>query len=260
MKTPRIASLSLAVLLAIASLPAESGTVAGFGGSTEITQLANNVQLGLSYIEQVDIALNSARQYKLMLDQLKKNPAGFSRSMLGGTLEEHLANTEATIEIIDQLTSLRESTKGVMDEMQRALFAIQDLEGQGIVVTPSEYYDAMVSFANERGGEYERRIMNYRRNAEQARKDVEAVNKIVNGSEKITTQIQGLETIASSNAVIASLLLRQIEMATAAHSDEANDRSMRAEAERLRWKMIQEQDRRWAEAMEKQFGYRKAGE
>lgn len=54
------------------SFEAVAGTVAGFGGSTEITQIANNVQLAGSYVEQAQQTVTQMNQYAAMLKNLQQ--------------------------------------------------------------------------------------------------------------------------------------------------------------------------------------------
>jgi len=65
-----------AVLAAMAAQPAQAGSVAGTGGSTEVTQLMNNVQLAKSYAQQVLSYENQLMQYATMIQNLKNNPLG----------------------------------------------------------------------------------------------------------------------------------------------------------------------------------------
>ena len=216
MKTHRKATLALSISLAAAfvAVPISAGTVAGFGGSTEITQIANNVELGLSYVEQVETALNSARQYKLMLDQLKKNPADFAKGMLGGALDEHLSRADDVSRLVDSLDSLNQRTRAITGEWSRAQYALDDLGARGIEIPPAQYYRGLAELARERGGEHARRFDAYRDNVSKAAEDVERVNAIVRGAQGMTTEIQGLENVVASNGVIANLLMAQIQLAS----------------------------------------------
>jgi type IV secretion system protein TrbJ len=51
-----------------------AGTVAGFGGATEFTQIANNVQLGASYAKQIQQYTAQALQLQAELKNLTSNP------------------------------------------------------------------------------------------------------------------------------------------------------------------------------------------
>lgn len=256
MKTLRKATLTLSIALAVASvaLPTSAGTVAGFGGSTEITQLANNVQLGMSYVEQVETALNSARQYKLMIDQVRRNPGDFAKGMLGGTLEEHLARADDTVALIDSLEGLSTRTRDITGEWMRAKDVLESLNSQGVAFPPDAYYDAMVQIAEERGGEHAQRVEAYKDNLLGAQQDVDRVNAIVAQSNGMTTQIQGLQNVVASNAVIASLLARQIQLTTTEQALDEQDRLDRARNEALQIEAARRNAARVREAMERDFG------
>lgn len=71
------------IVLAVASLcvdtQAVAGTVAGTGGATEVTQILNNIQLVLSYEQQVQAYLRQGLQLQNELKNLMRNPT----SLLG---------------------------------------------------------------------------------------------------------------------------------------------------------------------------------
>lgn len=54
----------------ISTVSAFAGSVAGTGGATEITQLANNTQLAMSYTEQAQQTIHQFNQYQAMLKNL----------------------------------------------------------------------------------------------------------------------------------------------------------------------------------------------
>lgn len=231
-----------------------AGSVAGFGGSTELTQLSNNIQLGMSYAEQVETALNSARQYKLMLDQIKRNPADFAKGMLGGTLEEHLGRADDTLALIDTLEGLNDRTRSITDEWQRAQFALEDLGSRGINIPPDSYYAAMQELAEQRGGEHRKRFEGFQENLEGAREDVERVNAIVAQSNGMTTEIQGLQNVVASNAVVANLLQRQIQMASGDGALASLTAEQKADLERTQIETIRRINARGVEEAERELG------
>ena len=63
MKKTIIAAI-VSASLALAAPPSFAGSVAGFGGSTEITQLANNIELVQSYLQQVQSYATQLQQYQ----------------------------------------------------------------------------------------------------------------------------------------------------------------------------------------------------
>lgn len=69
----------VAITLATATLApggaALAGSVAGFGGGTEVTQIMNNIELVQSNAQLLKTFQNHLQQYETMITNLKKNPA-----------------------------------------------------------------------------------------------------------------------------------------------------------------------------------------
>lgn len=63
-----------------------AGTVAGFGGGTEITQLMNNTQLVLQYEQQVQAYVRQGLQLQNELKNLIQNPASVMGVEVGGLI------------------------------------------------------------------------------------------------------------------------------------------------------------------------------
>lgn len=68
-------TIFLFILLCLFSIsPARAGTVAGFGGGTEYTQILNNVQLANSYTQMLTNYTTQLQQYQAQLQNLQRNP------------------------------------------------------------------------------------------------------------------------------------------------------------------------------------------
>lgn len=76
----------LALAVAVSCQAAMAGTVAGFGGGTEITQLMNNTQLILQYQQAVDSYLRQGLQLQNELKNLIQNPASLMGVEVGGLI------------------------------------------------------------------------------------------------------------------------------------------------------------------------------
>lgn len=76
----------LALVIATSGQIAMAGTVAGFGGGTEITQLMNNTQLILQYEQQVQAYLRQGLQLQNELKNLIQNPASLMGVEVGGLI------------------------------------------------------------------------------------------------------------------------------------------------------------------------------
>lgn len=81
----KVKLLSLALFLA-ASGSLTAGTVAGFGGGTEVTQIANNIQLVASYEQQVQAYLRQGLQLQNELKNLTQNPASLLGADVGNLI------------------------------------------------------------------------------------------------------------------------------------------------------------------------------
>lgn len=66
--------------------PVLAGSVAGFGGGTEITQIANNIQLVIQYEQQVMGYVRQGLQLQNELTNLTKNPASLLGADIGGLI------------------------------------------------------------------------------------------------------------------------------------------------------------------------------
>lgn len=84
--TKKLAAVALAVITCCASTPSLS-SVAGTGGSTEITQLMNNMELIYNGIDGAETALNTVRQYKKQLEQFQQTTKQFEQLGKGNFLK-----------------------------------------------------------------------------------------------------------------------------------------------------------------------------
>lgn len=68
------------------SMAGFAGSVAGTGGSTEVTQIANMVQLGTAYAQQVEQYVRQGLQLEAQMKNLMQNPAGLLNKDIGNTI------------------------------------------------------------------------------------------------------------------------------------------------------------------------------
>lgn len=77
----------LVLILAMSSpLPSYAGSVAGFGGSTEITQIMNNFQLASQYHEMLNQTMNQIRMVQAQISQYQtmiRNTTGMNLPIFG---------------------------------------------------------------------------------------------------------------------------------------------------------------------------------
>lgn len=81
------------ITVACSSSIALAGTVAGFGGSTELTQIMNNIQLVNSYQQQIQQFIRQGQQFEAQLRNMEKNPS----SVLAGDASALISNIGRTM-------------------------------------------------------------------------------------------------------------------------------------------------------------------
>lgn len=94
--------------LILSSGVAQAGSVAGFGGSTEITQIMNNIQLVSQYEKQVQQFITQGQQYEAQLRNLEKNPMSIRST-----------DTDALIQNISRQMSASQAMGGSLSQIDR---------------------------------------------------------------------------------------------------------------------------------------------
>lgn len=231
-------ALRIAILAALIASPslAVAGTVAGFGGATEITQLANNVQLAQAYTQQLQTALNSARQYQLMVEQLRRNPAGFAGRLTQPEIERHLRNADAATQMVTRLERLHRDQSFIYSSMDRAHGTIVLMNEQGHAITPEEYSRLAVRLAKEDRGIWRDQVTRLKEASARSEEDMRAVRAISDSADGMTTQIEGLSNIVKSQAImsrqmaeLSGLLREQMALEASERANEANERILAAQ-------------------------------
>lgn len=117
----------LLTALACAAVPLASyaGGGGGFAGATEVTQIANNTELVMSYVEQAQQTVHQFNQYQAMLQNLRRlNP-----SALLGTAAQKLWQDQGMNDTFKDL--YRISVNG-----QRIAYSLQSMDNQLRSVNP----------------------------------------------------------------------------------------------------------------------------
>ena len=80
--------LIIAISISAIIQSSHAGTVAGFGGSTEYTQIINMTQLILQYSKQIDQYVMQAQQYDAQLKNLMSNPNSTMSTAITGMIQQ----------------------------------------------------------------------------------------------------------------------------------------------------------------------------
>lgn len=81
-----IVASTIAIGLFCPPYSARAGSVGGTGGSTEVTQIANNVQLANQYAQQVEAYVRQGLQLEAEMRNLIQNPASLLGKDIGGII------------------------------------------------------------------------------------------------------------------------------------------------------------------------------
>jgi conjugal transfer/entry exclusion protein len=203
---------------------AQAGTIAGFGGATEITQLANFGQLVAQLLEQVAIVAQNVtaqvtRVETLMtqLQQLEQMPATL--------LNQAVAPWQAQLSYLQNMSS-------TVGSLQQAAARVSSLyngassEASNLGMTGTQYLTAFQNLAQTKGGLYQ----------QQYQQDIQALSDLTTRSQQlqslaaqapnISGTVQGLQLLNQQSNIVAaqalemtSLMRRQATEADNAQAD-----------------------------------------
>lgn len=249
----RLGVLSCAVALA---LGCGAPVIAGgpIGGSTEITQLMNNVQLMNSYAKQVKGVLTQVQQYKATLLALRQlSPARLAAMGLDS------AGISVGSDVIDSIQTLNELNTTISDldrsmdvlsyEGGIAIDTIERMRSRGISIGPNDYAELFGELSRERSDVYGARYERLNQAVINSQSDIERMNAIAATAPEIATNVEGFGALVQSNAVMVGQLgglrqtLAQNGIAANAAAKSADAQEARQKASKL---MLQQWTNGWS--------------
>lgn len=184
--------LAIAVGIAVAFGVAPSsfaGTVAGFGGATEITQLVNETLLTSQYGQDVLTAERALESVQALKQQLKQ----LDPSTLAGL-------SSSSLEQIQQLSSLDASLKSNYSASQAALGvmnqSIAQIRAQNI--TPDQYLQQRADLAATQGGQYAAEMQADQQKLADLQKQIADLRSASAAAGGVTSNIQGFQEMLQS--------------------------------------------------------------
>ena len=229
----RKAAIALISLFAAVSLNARAGSVAGTGGSTEITQLLNHVEL----ITQSSNTLNTVRNTLQSAMSLQQSLQQLDPSTL--------ANLSGLP--MDQLNQMM----GLYSQVNNTLQAYQYLQSQmqsfkdGVQYTgmsPMQYLKTQAYAAQRLGGAYQTIYQGEMSALQNANQQQTALQQSVAAIPGVTGQVQGLQQVLSLGAQQQAKnlqVLREMQLANTMASmkaqNDANDMQARATAAQTKY-------------------------
>jgi len=227
---------SIALSLAIVSLPARAGGGGLTGGATEATQLANNVELVASYAKHAESVMVQINQYMTMLQNLQQLPAAALRDALGTGVGELAGQMQQYLSLYQSVDRLRRSAQATSRMLDFHSNALESLNMSG-----EDYLNTMLTLS--RGGHEFYRGMHQDAlgTLQSLERDGADVQRLAAAIPGVTGNIQGLQLIAAGQAQVARQLvglqstLTQANAATALEGEEARKREEISKARMKAW-------------------------
>lgn len=162
----------------------------GAAGSSEVTQLLNYVQLLANAKQTLD-------QYRLMFKQVQ----GLSPAKLLEVLGPEAERYNSSLALYESLGRMQRTAETFQNQTERQIAEAQALSKDG-----TEYFQLRKRIAESKGGIYREQYKTELAVVEQAKSDGEDLGRQLDNAKSLTTQMEGLQSLAASNAkMVASI-------------------------------------------------------
>lgn len=207
---PAVKTIALALAIGVVANPAPVAATSVIG-STEPTQIANNIELVAQYIKQIQQYQTQIQQYQAQLKSLRQLDASKLEAMLkgmgGSTNAQSLERTyRETVAMNGRLQSLASNMEKLYREGKVAVDVIGQLRAMGKNISGGDYIGMMKKLGELQQEEYGERIKTINRAAEDARSDIKRVQQIAEQSKDIQTHVEGLQGLMQTNAIMSGQL------------------------------------------------------
>ena len=174
-------------------------------GATEPTQIANNILLGGSLIEEATTAaaavaakLTLAQQYLTMLQNIKNLPADMMAELSKPYKDQ-----------IKAFTDLQKSIKDVKNaaEETRAMFSSRGMDFKQSGKSLSDYLKFEVALAEKKGGIYKKRMDQDLAAMDTMKEKATALRRVAEKTASITGAVQGLQQLSNLASMQAGELI-----------------------------------------------------
>lgn len=207
------------------SVPAFAGG-AITGGATEWTQLANHAELVSSVGQQIQTVANTLQTAQQTMRMLQALPATVIGQLTGGL----------PIAKVQALATAYQTFSRASDAYQQAAQVLRQAqaEGQGLGLSPADYLKYRATLAQTAGGQYQQQYEDEIGKLQRLAQMSGDVQHQVAAVQGINSQVGGLQTIASQNLQVETLLggisssISQANAIAASQAKQAKDTEGRA--------------------------------
>lgn len=207
----RVAVIAAAITLSFGLGVPHQARASSIIGSIEPTQLANNIELIMAYVEQVQQTSNQIKQYQAQLKSLQQMDSRKLGDMLlgvGGELagEDVMRRVEQVRELDGRLRSLSDNMTSIAREGRVAVDVVEELRSVGVQISGEDYLGAMRALANIKQDTYAERMKRLDGAMKDAQSDIQRVNQIAAMAPQIETHVEGFGALVQTNAIMSSQL------------------------------------------------------
>lgn len=191
----KLAVMTGAVLLGL-SLQVNAGTLTG--GATEWTQIANNIQLVQSYMQQVQAARNTLDSARALQQQLKQLDPGTLNQLTSGSITQ-----------VQQLAQLDRVLESNAQSSQRAIDVLRNAmaQGQAQGVAPAQYLQARVALAQSGSDVAQKNLASDQRALQDLQNQVAELRRSADSAQGVTSELNGFQQmLAAGNRTEAQLV------------------------------------------------------
>lgn len=206
--TRHVMSAFVVAVLAVGGGGAHAGSVAGFGGSTEITQIMNNLELVKQVMQEAETVRNTLQSAMY----LKKSLQQMDPRELARMLQRPLDEVRAMASMHDQLGGLIDSERDLFKRMGRFKDGAQSQN-----MTPSEYLKALSEQAAAGGEVYEKSLDADQKRIKDVQSRIDSIQATADSVPTVTSQVEGLQKLLGSNAQLQVQMLSMNEAMTKAN-------------------------------------------
>jgi conjugal transfer/entry exclusion protein len=182
-----------------------AGTVAGFGGSTEITQLLNNIQLVASVAKQaamVEQQIQSNITQVKQLAAMTQNLKNVSPAMLAQTVANYAGQVQKLGQMYTATQGLQQASTNFSSVLSGRMTQMNSLG-----MTPQNYLAAETTLAQQKGGIYQAQMTADLAALNDVQQRAQQLRTLSNQNPQIDSDIKGLQILVQQTNMMAGELM-----------------------------------------------------
>jgi P-type conjugative transfer protein TrbJ len=218
----RTAKRAAAALALCTSASAFAGSVAGFGGATEITQLLNNAELVSSVAQQAQMVEQNIQAQITRLQNLAQVPG----ELINETIAPYTQQLDNFRSLYSAVTDLQQAAQSTSQLFSNAM---SDMSSANL--KPSQWLSALSSLAKSQGGVYRAQLNQDLNAISSLAKRAQNLQSIQSKIPGVTGNVQGLQMLNQQTNVLAgemidlhALMQRQVAMQMQDKADQSQHR------------------------------------